>query len=330
MRLRWGVLSTANIGLTAVIPALQAAHSGEVVAIASRDQGRAEKAASNLSIPAAYGSYGDLLAAGNVDAVYIPLPNSLHKPWTLAALRAGKHVLCEKPLGLDAQEATEMAELADERGLKLMEAFMYRFHPRIVAVQELLRQGVIGELRLIRSSFTFNLKRVRPGDIRWNPALGGGALYDVGCYCVNASRLLTDEEPDEVYAQARWTARGVDEQLVATLAFPGGVIAQFDCGLAADSREGLELVGTSGILDIPHAFTTVQNDAIIIERHQGQENIIHRIPGTNQYQLMTEHFAAAILYDTPLRYPVADAVANMQVIDQLYESAKAKAYILSE
>lgn len=323
-KLRWGVLSTAKIGVKSVIPALQASSNGEVVGLSSRNQTSAQEVADQLHIPQAYGSYEALLEA-DIDAVYNPLPNSLHKEWTIKALQAGKHVLCEKPLGVSAQECEEMASVAQENGALLMEAFMYRFHPRFTKLTELLQNGTIGELKLIRSTFSFKLKR--EDDIRWQAGLGGGALYDVGCYCVNASRTLAGEEPSSVQAYAIWSETegaetGVDEVFVGALRFPNGVLAQFDCGLALERREYLEVVGSRGQLELPDAFTTTADEVTITEKHEGEEDRTHCIGGENHYQKMAEHFAACVLEDKLLRYPADEAAANLRTIEALYRSAR--------
>ncbi|GMV05118.1 MAG: hypothetical protein AMXMBFR53_13980, partial [Gemmatimonadota bacterium] len=236
-RLRWGVLGTANIGRAAVNPAIRASSNGELVAVASRDGERARAFAAEHAIPRALGSYEALVEDPEVDALYVPLPNSLHREWTVRAARAGKHVLCEKPLALTEAECREMAAVAEEHGTLLMEAFMYRFHPRTERVLALVREGALGPIRAIRSAFTFRL--TRPDNIRLRPELGGGALMDVGCYCVNASRTLAGAEPAEVQAQANWTEGGVDGELAGILRFPDGLLAHFDCALTVERREYL-------------------------------------------------------------------------------------------
>lgn len=316
--LRWGILSTANIGIKAVVPAIQRADGCTVSAIASRDQTKAQEAASKLGIPKTYGSYEELLADAEIDAVYNPLPNSLHREWSIKALEAGKHVLCEKPLGLNAAEAVEMAAVAEESGRTLMEAFMYRFHPRFEKLRELLTGGAIGELRLIRSAFTFRVRDA--ANIRFDPALGGGALYDVGCYCVNIIRTLAGTEPDQVTAQAHWIG-GVDDTLVGTLRF-GSVLAHFDCSLVLARREFISLVGTEGTLEATSPFVVGHGPVPIVEKHEGQEDILHTVPGADEYKLMAEHFADCVLHGKPLRYPVSDAIANLRVMDALYKDAK--------
>jgi predicted dehydrogenase len=319
-KLRWGIISTANIGRIAVNPAIQSSRNGELVAVASRDERRARAFAERSGISRYHASYQALLEDDSIDAVYNPLPNSMHREWTIRAAEMGKHILCEKPLALSEAECREMDAAAVANGVKLMEAFMYRFHPRTDRVLELVRGGAAGELRLIRSAFTFRL--TRPDNIRLQPELGGGALMDVGCYCVNISRTVVGSEPVEVQAFAHWTASRVDEQLLGTLRFENGVMAQFDCALNLERREIVEIVGTQGRLDVPAAFLPGTSDARILETHGREEPIVHTVPGEDQYRVMVEHFADCALHDRPLRYPAAEAAANMRVIEALYESAR--------
>ena len=319
-RVRWGVISTAKIGRTSVIPAIQRASNGDVGAVASRDAGRAADFAAELGIPRAHGSYADLLAADDIDAVYIPLPNSLHREWTIKAAEAGKHVLCEKPLALDEAECLEMASAAGSNGVKLMEAFMYRFHPQIDLTLELLKLGVIGAPKMIYVAFTFHMND--PDNIRWKPELGGGALMDVGCYCVNASRTLAGDEPVEVQATAEWAETGVDAQLVGTLRFADGLVSQIACAMTLKRREIVQIAGPEGFIDLPHAFIPNTEDATVVERHGRDEPVVHTAPGEDEYQLMVEHFADCVLQDLPARYPPTEAAANMRAIDALYRSAR--------
>jgi xylose dehydrogenase (NAD/NADP) len=318
-QLRWGVVSTARIGLQSVVPALQRARNGKVVAIASRDAARAEEAASGLGIPHAFGSYEALLASSDVDAVYLPLPNTLHKPWTLESLAAGKHVLCEKPLGVTADECLEIGRAASDTGLAVMEAFMYRFHPRFQKLQELLAAGTVGELRTIYSAFSFTLENRR--DIRWQPELGGGALFDVGCYCVNASRTLAGTEPVQVAAFARFE-NGVDGSLTGLLRFPNGVTASFECALTATRRDVLELTGTEGTLRLERPFSLGEEETVILEQRAGGDAVTHTVAGANKFTLMAEAFAESALTGAPVPYPVADAAANLRVIEALLRAAR--------
>ncbi|MGE3278017.1 MAG: Gfo/Idh/MocA family protein [Vicinamibacterales bacterium] len=318
---RWGILSTANIGRGAVIPAIHASANGEVVAIASREQSRAELFARAQNIPRAHASYEALLDDPDVDALYIPLPNSLHREWTIRAAQAGKHVLCEKPLALDAAQCDEMAAAARDAGVVLMEAFMYRFHPRTERVLAMLRDGIVGDLRAIRSAFTFRL--TKPGNIRLDPDLGGGALMDVGCYAVNVSRTLAGAEPVEVSATARWTDRGVDDELTGVLRFETGLTAHFDCALTMERCEFYEAAGTDALLRVEKAFLPGTDDCVIEERRGRAGTTEHTVGGADEYQLMVEHFADAVLNGTPVRYGPEEAAANMRVIEALYRSARA-------
>ena len=319
-KLRWGVLSTANIGRVAVNPAIRISSNGVLRAVASRDADRAREFARQHEIPVWHGSYDALLVDETIDAIYIPLPNSMHREWCIRAAEHGKHVLCEKPLALTAEECHEMDSAARAHRTILMEAFMYRFHPRSQKVLELIHTGVIGEVRLIRSAFTFRL--TRPDDIRLRPELGGGALMDVGCYCVNISRTVMDTEPVEVQAFAAWHEGGVDDTLVATMRFADGAIAQFDCSLGIERRESYEIAGTDGSLDVPRAFLPGSGDVVIHESHGRAEPRGHVVPGANEYRLMVEHFADCALHGRPPRYSVAEAAGNMAVIEALYRSAR--------
>jgi predicted dehydrogenase len=318
--LRWGVISTANIGRAAVNPAIQASRNGELMAVASRTPDAARAFAEAHGIARSYGSYEELLADPDVDAVYNPLPNSMHLDWSVRAAEAGKHVLCEKPLALDEAECTRMAAAAEANGVKLLEAFMYRFHPRTRRVVELVRDGAVGDLRVIRSSFTFRL--TRPDNIRLDPDLGGGSLMDVGCYCVNVSRTMAGAEPEEVQAFANWTERGVDEEMAGTLRFPGGVLAHFDCSLTMERCEFYEVAGTDGHLRIESAFLPGKGDAVI-QHHRGRGGMKEEVvAGADEYQEMVEHFADCVLEDRPLRYTPREAALNMRVIEALYRSAR--------
>ncbi len=316
--LRWGVLSTANIAVRVVIPALQRSGNGRVVAIASRIAERARDAAQRLDIPRAHASYEALLADSEVDALYIPLPNSMHREWTTRAADAGKHVLCEKPLALTAADCMAMIAACRGRGVVLMEAFMYRFHPRTLRVAQLARDGALGDVRLVRASFSFRV--LAPENIRLQPALGGGALYDVGCYGVNVSRLILGE-PRRVVAMASAAPSGVENVLAATLCFGGDRFAVIDCSLALSRREEYEVVGTEGRLTVPVAFLPGIADAEIHRIH-GTERSVETIPGVNQYQLMVEHFADVVTGRAPLALPPEDAVANLRVIEAALRSAK--------
>lgn len=315
--LRWGILSTARIGLNRVIPAMRETPSATVVAIASRDLERARAAAAQLDIPRVYGSYDALLADDGVEAIYNPLPNSLHRPWTLKAAAARKHVLCEKPLALNAAEAEELVAACQRAGVLLQEAFMYRFHPQIDATRRLVQEGALGSPALVRSGFTFTVRG--PRDIRLDPTLGGGALMDVGCYCVNISRLLLGE-PITV-GGTRQEENGVDRITTGTLQFHGGAIAQFDCALRLPFRQFCEIVGTDGTLTLYRPFLPGGDPPSVLLRTGEREEQV-RIEGVNHYTRMVEAFADYVRNGTPPRFPASDAVKNMRVLDAVRRSAE--------
>ena len=318
-KVRWGILSTANIGRKVVTPALQASRNGEVVAVASRDAGQAKAYTTDLGIERFYGDYKTLLADPDIDAIYNPLPNSLHKPWTIRALEAGKHVLCEKPLGLNAQECLDMHAAAEQNGRVLMEAFMYRFHPRTERVLELLQSQALGDVRLVRAGFTFTVSN--PDNIRLQPDLGGGSLMDVGCYCVNVGRTLLGREPVQAQAFAVWSEKGIDKSLVGVLKFEGDVFLQFHCALDTARQEFVEVVGSEGRLRLESAFLPGLSDAAIqtvLNGEPGEETV----SGADEYRLMGEHFADCVLQKHQPRYSALEAAANMAAIEALYASAR--------
>ncbi|MGH2376686.1 MAG: Gfo/Idh/MocA family protein [bacterium] len=316
--LRWGVLGVANIAVRAVIPAIQRARRSSLVAIASRDGARTRDAGSRFDIPHAYGSYETLLADPDVGAVYIPLPNSMHRDWTIRCAEAGKHVLCEKPLALTAGACEEMIAAAQRHRVALMEAFMYRFHPRTERVAQLIAEGAIGEPRLVRASFTFAVRD--PKNIRLQADLGGGALYDVGCYGINVSRMILGE-PREAFARGHTGAGGVDEITGAMLRFDGDRLAIIDCALRLARREEYEVVGTEGRLTVPVAFLPGVADAEI-HLVRGTEHSTISVPGVDEYQCMVEHFEDIVLSGAPMRLPPSDAVANIRVIEALLTSMR--------
>jgi xylose dehydrogenase (NAD/NADP) len=312
---RWGILSTANINRKFLAGARQAP-GVEILAVASRDGERAQAYAREHGIPRAHASYEALLADADVEAVYIPLPNALHVPWSLHALRAGKHVLCEKPLTRHAEEAREAFSVAGELGLWLSEAFMYRHHPQIARVRELLDGGRIGALRAVRSHFSFPISRA--DDVRLDAALEGGALMDVGCYCVHAARTLAGE-PEQVAAVSLVGREGVDVRFAAAMRMPGGVVAHFDAGLDFADRFELEVVGDQGTLRLPdpwHATTPV------IEVHDtaGLERL--EIEAPNPYGLEAADFSAAIREHRPPLLGGDDAIAQARALEALYRAAE--------
>ena len=324
-RLRWGVLSTASIGRTKVIPAIQAAPHCEVVAIASREKAVAATVAGELGIPTAHGSYGALLADPNVEAVYIPLPNHLHAEWSIAAARAGKHVLCEKPLAMTAADAEGMIEVADRAGVQLMEAFMYRLHPTWVAVREIVASGRIGRLMAVQSWFSYF--NDDPANIRNIVDVGGGALYDIGCYSVNLSRMLFGAEPDRVEGMiVRDPATGTDVVTSGMLRFGDG-LASFTCSTRAESDQRVHVYGTTGRISIEIPFNIPPGRPTRIFVTAGGDPPVAPDTETitfdvaDPYGVEADAFAVAILEGAPVPVPPADAVANLRVIEALVASA---------
>ena len=325
--LRWGILSTAKIGRTKVIPGIAGAPNSEVVAIASRDRGAAEAVAAAHNIPRAHGSYADLLADPDVDAVYIPLPNHLHAEWTIAAARAGKHVLCEKPLALTAAEAERMAEACDREGVALMEAFMYRHHPSWVAVRELVASGRIGDLVTVQSWFSFF--NDDPDNIRNIVEAGGGALYDIGCYCVNLSRMLFDGEPDTVSgAVARDPVGGTDTLVAGILGFGAG-LATFTASTRAEDDQRVHVYGTRGRISVEIPFNIPPGLPTRIQVASGGDPPVHpdvetlTFDPSDPYTAEVTAFADAVLAGRSVPVPPSDAVANLRVIEAIFASAAA-------
>lgn len=322
-RIRWGILSTANIAIKRFIPGAASSSNGVVAAIASRDGARARDVAQRLRIPRAYGSYEELLADPDVDAIYNPLPNSLHAEWTLAAAAARKPVLCEKPLAVDSAQARAMIDGCRERGVLLMEAFMYRFHPQHARVRALLDAGEIGALRGVRAAFTFLLEPFPEQNVRLRADLAGGALMDVGCYAVNAARMLFGEEP--AWASAQWDFRdafGVEVALAGVLGFSDERLATFDCGFRAWGQGSYSAVGTTGQIDVPNAFVPNPLDTTIVVDGAGGRRV-ETVGGVDQYRLEAEEFADALLTGRPLRIPADDALGTLRAIEALHRSARA-------
>ena len=325
--LRWGILSTADIARTKVVPGFRRAARCEVVAIASRGGDRATSVAAELGIPRAHGSYEALLADPEVDAVYIPLPNHLHAEWTIAAARAGKHVLCEKPLAMTAADAQRMVDVCRAEGVHLMEAFMYRLHPSWVAVRELVASGRIGRLVAVDSWFSFF--NDDPSNIRNNREVGGGALFDVGCYCVNLSRMLFDAEPLTVDASLRRDpASGVDIVTSAILGFGAGV-ATFTCSTRSEPDQRVDVYGTEGRISVGIPFNIPPDRPTEVWLTAGGDPPVAPATETlwfdaaDPYAVQAERFAAAVLDGLPTPTPAEDAVANLRVIERIFAAGGA-------
>ena len=325
-RIKWGVLGNALIARKCVIPAIQKSRNGRVHALATSSPATVAAVVDQNQIRQVYDNYDELIADPAIDAVYIPLPNHLHHPWTLKALSAGKHVLCEKPLACNAREARDMADQAAASGKLLMEAFMYRFHPRSRRIKQIVDDGGIGTPCLIRSSFCFHMddEILHRGDnIRLKPEMGGGALMDVGCYSVSVARWFLGAEPLKVQAQAEYHPAGVDVHIAGTLGFADGKLAVFEASFISALQQTYSVVGSNGALELPHdAFIPWEKDALYSQRRVDEETgRDHLIPGADEYQLMVEHFADAVLGRKKLRYAVEDSIANMRALDALSEAA---------
>lgn len=319
--INWGILSTAKIGVEKVIPAIQQADNCTVRAIASRSADKAQNAAQKLGIPLSYGSYEELVSDSSIDAIYNPLPNHLHVPKTIDALESGKHVLCEKPIAMDHEEAQKLLDESQRYPeLKVMEAFMYRFHPQWKKAKSLVESGEIGDMQTVNSFFGYY--NDNPDNIRNKPKLGGGGLMDIGCYCISLSRFLFDEEPSDV--SGYWKVDpdfGTDYLSSGTLNFNSGTTT-FTCATQTSPHQQVEIVGTKGriVIEIPFNAPPDQQTRILLYQN-GQEHEITFEP-VNQYTLQAQAFADAVIQDEPVPTPLEDAINNMAAIDAFRTSAK--------
>jgi len=320
--LGWGVLGSARIAQRCMIPALKRSRNGRIVSVGCRSEEQAQSLALEHEIPGACPGYEEVLENPAVDAVYIPLPNHLHCEWTLKALRAGKHVLCEKPLARNGEEAQRMVEEAKARGKLLMEGLMYRFHPRSRRIKSLVAEGLVGEIRLVRSAFCF--PHPDPQDIRFRPEMGGGALLDVGCYGVSLARWILGAEPEFVQGSAQYGPTGVDLTFVGILRFPRGEMAIVEASFVTALQQTFSVVGTRGAIELPHdAFIPWEKDCWFrIRGVDEEEGKVETVPGADEYQRMVEHFADAALGQMPLEVEPEDSIRNMRVLDALAESAR--------
>ncbi|MGA7193619.1 MAG: Gfo/Idh/MocA family oxidoreductase [Anaerolineales bacterium] len=315
--LHWGLLSTAHIN-RALIPPLRASKRNQLIAVASRSQSTADSYAREWKIPRALGSYDALLNDPEIDVIYNSLPNSLHAEWTIKALRAGKHVLCEKPMALSLAEIDAIKTASQETHRVAMEAFMYRHHPQTLKAKELVADGSLGKLQLIKGSFTFML--TREGDVRLDTALGGGSIWDVGCYPISYARLIAGADPLEVFG---WQVRGqtgIDMSFIGQMRFANEVHAQFDCGFASPFHSFIEIIGTEGTLNIPNPFKPEKKEKIFLTRN-GKTTPIE-IKGQELYSGEVEDMADAILSGKPPRMSLDDSRGNVATILALLESAQ--------
>jgi predicted dehydrogenase len=321
-RVRWGVLGTARIAREKVVPAMFKAAHVEVLAIASRDAATADAAARALRIPRAYGSYDALLADPDVDAVYVPLPNHLHVDWSIRALEAGKHVLCEKPLGLDAADVRRLVDAAAAHPrLKLMEAFMYRLHPQWLHAKRLVDEGAIGRLQTVHGHFSYF--KLDPGNIRNQPDAGGGGMLDIGTYCVSLARFLFGAEPVRVASVVDVDPDlGIDRLTSAILDFGGGRTATFTCGTQMLRHQTAQAFGTEGRVELEIPFNAPQDGPSRVwhETEAGTfETVFDRV---DQYALQAEAFSRSVLDVGPVPIPLSDALANARAVDAVFASAR--------
>jgi len=328
-KVRWGIVSTANIGTQKVIPGIMKSAHSEVVAIASRDLGKARATAARLGIPRAYGSYEELLADPGIDAIYNPLPNHLHVPVTIAATTAGKHVLCEKPIGLNAADAERLRECPKDR--IVLEAFMVRFHPQWLRAREIVRSGELGDIRAIRAVFSYY--NVDPANVRNIAEIGGGGLLDIGCYPIVGSRFLFEAEPLRVVSLVERDPDFKTDRLASVLAdFGGGRQMSFVCSTQSVGHQKFEVIGTKGRLEIVIPFNAPPDTptAILVDTGATMDTSLARreiIPACDQYTEEAEAFALAVLGKEPLPYGIDDAIQNMRILDAIFESERAKGWV---
>lgn len=323
--IRWGVLGCASIAAKAVIPAIQSSRLGRVAAIASRDAAKAKEMASRFGIAKSYGSYEDLLADPDIDAIYNPLPNHLHVPMTINALAHGKPVLCEKPIALDAVQASELAVAQKAASLPVAEAFMVRHHPQWKTARSLITEGRLGDVRVIQTIFSYYLDD--PGNVRNQVDTGGGSLFDVGCYAINTARYLFDAEPVRAIAlMQRDPVFGIDRLTSGLLAFPEGRQLAFTCSTQLSLTQKVTVLGTHGRLEIPIPFNAPADEPTVLIFDDGRDlagggreeiSIAH----VDQYREQVDAFAEAILSGKPVETGLGDAIANMKAIDALFRSA---------
>jgi len=328
-KIRWGALSTASIGVRKVLPAMQLGRYSEVVAIASRDLNKARETAAQLGIPKAYGSYEELIADPDIDAIYNPLPNQLHVPWTIKAAEAGKHVLCEKPISLTVAEAESLLQVREHTRVKIGEAFMIRSHPQWLRVKELIELDRIGQLRCVAASFSYF--NVDPKNIRNQLESGGGALYDIGCYCIQSARYGFGVEPKRVVGCIdRDQKMGTDRLTSAMLEFPGGH-AIFNCSTQLVPYQRVQFFGTKGRIEIEIPFNAPKDrpTRIFIDKGDlfGVDRVTEELPICDQYTLQGDEFSKAILDDTEVPVPLEEAIRNMKVIEAIFRSAESSGWV---
>jgi predicted dehydrogenase len=324
-KVRWGILSTAGIGTEKVIPAMQQAEFCEITAIASRDLDKAKAAANKLGIPSAYGSYEELLNDPNIDAIYNPLPNHLHVPWSIRALEAGKHVLCEKPIALTSAEGQQLVDAGKQHPqLKLMEAFMYRHHPQWQRARQIVRDGGVGDLCTIQSAFAYFNDDA--SNIRNMPDIGGGAMMDIGCYPISLSRFLFDGEPERVFGTVEFDPRFQTDRLASVIMDFGSGTSAFTCSTQLAPYQRVHIFGSEGRVEIEVPFNAPPDSPCKMWHQRGDEIEEIQFDTCDQYGIQGDLFARAILDDTAVPTPIEDAVANMRVIEAVFRSSKSGSF----
>lgn len=328
-KLRWGILGTSNFARNKILPALQHCQNAEVSAIASRSLARAQAVAEQFGIAKPYGNYEDLLADSDIDVVYIPLPNHLHVSWSIRALEAGKHVLCEKPVALSSAEARQLLDAAGRYPhLKVMEAFMYRFHPQWQHAKKLVLEGDIGELRTIHSFFSYF--NTDGENIRNQPEAGGGGLMDIGCYNISLARFIFGTEPWRVMGILEYDPRFRTDRLTSgILDFARGT-ATFTCSTQLDLYQRVNILGTTGRIEIEIPFNAPPDKPCRLWHQRGKQIDEIFFDACDQYTLQADQFSLAVLNNTPVPTPLADAVNNMKVIESVVESGKRNTWVAIE
>ena len=328
-RINWGILGCARVAEAVVIPGIKLSRNGRALAIASRSLDKAKTFAKKFGVERAYSSYKELLNDPEVQAVYIPLPNSMHKEWTLRVAEKGKHVLCTKPLACNAEQARKMVQACENRGVLLMEAFAHRFHPQNVLVKELIKQGRIG--KVLRITSVHNSGPPETSNIRLSKGLGGGVLGDKGGYCINTARFILESEPVSVYAKAWYSQSGVDERVVADITFPSDAVLQFEtsfCLAPGRLHQRYEVFGERGCIVVPEPFAQlptyrhgklVETTVVVTDQQNNVERI--EIKPSHQWQLEVEYFADRILKSQQIDFPAEDGLANMIVMDAVFASS---------
>jgi len=328
-KINWGILSTAKIGLEKVIPAMQQGKHCEITAIASRTQESARKAAKNLNIPKAYGSYHELLDDSSIDAVYIPMPNHMHVPWTIKALAAGKHVLCEKPIALTVVEAEKLLQETQKYPhLKVMEAFMYRHHPQWLQALKLIKEGGIGTVITVHSFFSYYNND--PENIRNMAEIGGGGLMDIGCYCISLARLIFDAEPQRIIGKVEFDPDFKTDRLCSGILDFGQGTSTFTCSTQLVPYQRVNIFGNKGMIEIEIPFNAPPDKPCKIH-HQYNDKIEEiELKMCNQYTIQGDLFSLAVLNNEKVPTPLEDAVANMKVLEAVVQSADKESWCIPE